>query len=158
MLEITSIMGQEVEAFSFKSYRCRASCARVIDGDTYELVMDLPVPQNPEDDHQQTIGFNLEPRRVTCRLYGVNCPETRRRRGRVSEEEIELGLRAKAYVERLMDANEEFDVQVQGHGNFGRLLVSIELTRTCEQNVSPCDLAQHLLSNGFACEYKRRGR
>lgn len=78
---------------------------RVIDGDTFVADVDL--------------GFGLT-KRITVRLFGVDCPETR---GPARE----AGLRAKGFTEYQLSQAGDFILDSQRYDDFGRALGDVTL-------------------------------
>jgi micrococcal nuclease len=97
---------------------------RVIDGDTYEILID--------------IGFDVF-RKLRVRLYGCNCPETR---GKSKQ----AGLKSKAYVTGLLEGKHVTFLGCGKTEKFGRTLARIVLPDSS-------DLTNKLVSEGYAIEY-----
>ena len=90
-------------------YTYNAKVLQVIDGDTYDLSVDL--------------GFSLNIK-IRVRLNGIDTPETTWRAK--NEEEKERGIAAKSFVESLVL---EKEVTIKSHylGVYGRYIVDIFL-------------------------------
>ncbi len=84
-----------------------AKIVRVIDGDTFDFVIDL--------------GFSMNVKE-RLRLYGVNTPETR-------GEERPEGLRVKKYVTKKI-LGKTFEILVYKKGKYGRYVADLMLTKT----------------------------
>lgn len=88
-------------------YTRKATIERVVDGDTFTCTIDL--------------GLRIY-KRVTIRLYGVNCPETK---GATKA----AGMEAKAFTKDWFAKNKEFLVKTLNLGkedSFGRLLAEVK--------------------------------
>ncbi len=101
---------------------------RVIDGDTYEAVLDL--------------GFHIH-KKTTLRLHGVDTPEIRAMHGDYVEKR--KGLKAKAYVKKLIEGK-RFTVFVYDQGKYGRWISDISLDVAGKE----IPLSKHLLAKGLA--------
>lgn len=88
-----------------EDYVRNAQLVRVIDGDTYELNIDL--------------GFRIW-KKDRVRLYGVNCPEIR-------GPELKKGLAAKIAVQEWFDKHEKLQIKTHSdkYDSFGRLLADV---------------------------------
>tara|TARA_B100000287_G_scaffold134433_1_gene126361 strand:+ start:1480 stop:1827 length:348 start_codon:yes stop_codon:yes gene_type:complete len=86
-----------------QKYYYSIKVTRVVDGDTYDCMVDL--------------GFNTW---VTCRvrMYGINAPETRTR----DLKEKEAGLKAKKWLIERVDKGEKVEMLSYGKGKYGRTL------------------------------------
>lgn len=100
-----------------------AFVSRVIDGDTYEILID--------------VGFDVF-RKMRVRLYGCNCPEIR---GKTKEK----GLKSKSYVASLIEGKHVKFLGCNKNEKFGRTLAKIILP-------DESDLTKKLISEGFAIE------
>lgn len=106
-------------------YQYRAKVERVVDGDTYDLLIDL--------------GFETFVRR-RVRLYGVNTPE-------IKGEERELGLQAKARVVELIEGKTVMVISCDYKGKYGRPLVKVLIPHMGRQ-----DLGDLLLKENHGTE------
>jgi len=104
----------------------RATLDRVIDGDTFDCVLDL--------------GFDVKLNKQRVRLAGIDTPESRTR----NLAEKALGLKAKDRLIELCTGT--FKVKSLGKGKYGRIL-GIPYTADGE------DICQKLISEGHAVEY-----
>ncbi len=102
-----------------------ARCTRVIDGDTFEAVIDL--------------GFYIS-LKITVRLYGVNCPEMHPK----DSDGKSSGDAAKAYVASRIE-NKDIHVWSYKKDSFGRWL--------CDVLVDGLLLAKELIDNGYGVPY-----
>ena len=105
-------------------YEYRATCLRIIDGDTVVARIDL--------------GFHIAVEK-TLRLSGVNCPPCR------TKDLIEKrkGMAAKGRVADLMEENGfQFTMKSFGTGKYGRVIANIEFPQG--------DLAEILGAEGHA--------
>ena len=105
---------------------CRATLDRVIDGDTFDCVLDL--------------GFDVKLNKQRVRLAGIDTPESRTR----NLTEKALGLKAKDRLIELCTGT--FKVKSLGKGKYGRIL-GIPYTADGEH------ICQKLISEGHAVEY-----
>lgn len=113
-------------------YEYQATLARVIDGDTVELVVDLGF----------TVSVNVE-----FRLLGINAPELK---GAAKA----AGLASKAHLEGLL-AQGKLSLKSLKHlkaDKYGRWLASITVTRA---DSSSFDANQQMLTDGFAVAYNQ---
>ena len=116
-----------IEKFSLKEQTFISKVVEVIDGDTIKVVF----------------KFCGKYYKWTCRLYGINTPETRTR----NLEEKKRGLFVKEYVkEKLL--NKIINVKCYDFDSFGRLLGDIY---TDEQNFN-----EHLIDIKYACKFEDR--
>lgn len=109
-------------------YEYNAFVGRVIDGDTYEVQVDL--------------GFGVYLSDIRLRLRGVDTPETWRP---TTEAEREHGERASQFVKDLI---EQQYIRVRTHrmGIYGRYEADVAVI---DANGTEVDLAQLLTDNGF---------
>jgi len=117
-------------------YYYYAEVVRVVDGDTYDLRVDLGFRHSFQD------RFRLKGA-DTPEVYGVNASEK--------------GKEVSAYVDRLLRAQKvPFLIQTfkDDRGKYGRWLVDIELTRGSDGKlwISTEWLSQHLINTGRAEE------
>ena len=77
--------------------------AKVVDGDTVDLVLDL--------------GFKLY-KKERCRVAGIDTPESRTR----DLKEKKYGLEAKAYLQGVLSSAENLTVRTEKDGKYGRML------------------------------------
>lgn len=112
------------------NYVRKATILKVIDGDTYDMLVDL--------------GFFTQIK-IRVRLLGVNTPEIR-------GEEMEKGYKAKAYVEGIMRVGSEVQIKSIKEDSFGRWLAEVYCLNGEGDRFS---LAKHLLKLGFAQEYRK---
>ena len=112
-------------------YRCKV--ARVVDGDTVDVDIDL--------------GFGMWMHKERIRLYGIDTPESRTR----DLEEKKYGLAAKKFLTGMLD--DEGGITLKTHkdkeGKFGRILG--ELWRTT--NYADKSINQYLIDKHHAVEY-----
>lgn len=108
-------------------YTYNAKILRVVDGDTYEVEVDL--------------GFNVFTKQK-IRLLGVNAPETKGK----DEAEKKLGLEAKAWVETAIPLGTIVLLTAKGKDSFGRYLADIIIDGK--------NLADLLLENTATREYR----
>lgn len=107
-------------------YARSAVVDRVIDGDTFDVTIDL--------------GFDLS-MKARVRLHGVDTPE---KFGKTKEG----GMAVKAYVAGLL-TGESVTLYIHGKDSFGRWLAKVEVAN------SKVDIGQHLLDTGKAKAYGR---
>lgn len=107
-------------------WKYKAKILRVIDGDTFDVLLDL--------------GFNILIRR-RVRLYGVNTPEIRG----VTKED---GLKASARVSELIEGKDVLLISCDYDDKFGRCLAKVIIPDGTER-----DLGDLLLAEGLAVEY-----
>ena len=89
-------------------YNCKI--ARVVDGDTVDVDIDL--------------GFDTWRCGERIRLYGVDTPECRTR----DAEEKAAGLLAKKFVEQMLHVGGTYKLETREKGKFGRYLGVIKIT------------------------------
>jgi endonuclease YncB( thermonuclease family) len=105
------------------------SVAHIVDGDTYDLLLDL--------------GCNTYPY-LTCRLLGVDTPESNRLATRTA------GLAAKTWVQQRMPIGSPVRVHTEPDpDSFGRYLVTLTLP-------DGADLATELVTAGHAIHWRPR--
>lgn len=115
-------------------YQYIAVVDRVVDGDTYDLVID--------------VGFYIK-LTARIRLRGVNTPEVR-------GEEREAGLAAKVFVEARLPPGQRVLVDTYKVGKFGRYIADVRYlpgipeATTDELRRGGVDLAAELLRAGIA--------
>lgn len=114
------------------SYSYKATCTRVVDGDTIDAIVDL--------------GFNVF-KKIRIRFYGIDTWESRTR----DLEEKEKGLKAKSRVESLLEmSNNNFILISHGVGKYGRCLGEIIVKDDLDIEFNVNDL---LVTEGHAKEY-----
>ena len=109
-----------------ESFVYNATLDRVIDGDTFDCVLDL--------------GFDVKLHKQRVRLAGIDTPESRTR----DKAEKVLGLAAKERLKELCVGT--FQVKSLGKGKYGRIL-GIPYTEDGK------DICQILIKEGHAVEY-----
>ena len=114
-------MSKSPDAFVY-----RATLDRVVDGDTFDCILDL--------------GFDVKLHKQRVRLHGIDTPESRTR----DLAEKKLGLKAKERLKELCKGS--FKVKSLGKGKYGRIL-GIPYTEEGE------DICQMLIKEGHAVEY-----
>lgn len=118
--------------FHYPDYTYRASVVRVVDGDTIDVDID--------------VGFNSTLRK-RLRLLDIDAYEVR-------GEERELGLKASARVEDLLNMSEEVFIQtiMDGTGKYGRVLAYIWIKLPQDGGVLKT-LNNVLIAEGHAVPY-----
>lgn len=114
-------MSKSPDAFVY-----RATLDRVVDGDTFDCILDL--------------GFDVKLHKQRVRLHGIDTPESRTR----DLAEKKLGLLAKERLKELCKGS--FKVRSLGKGKYGRIL-GIPYTENGE------DICKMLINEGHAVEY-----
>ena len=104
----------------------RATLDRIIDGDTFDCVLDL--------------GFDVRLHKQRVRLAGIDTPESRTR----NLSEKALGLKAKERLKELCVGT--FKVKSLGKGKYGRIL-GVPYTENGE------DICEKLIEEGHAEPY-----
>tara|TARA_R100000781_G_scaffold77711_1_gene48080 strand:- start:62 stop:454 length:393 start_codon:yes stop_codon:yes gene_type:complete len=104
----------------------RATLDRIIDGDTFDCVLDL--------------GFDVRLHKQRVRLAGIDTPESRTR----NLAEKALGLKAKERLKELCVGT--FKVKSLGKGKYGRIL-GVPYTENGE------DICEKLIEEGHAVPY-----
>jgi len=115
------IMSKSPDAFVY-----RATLDRVVDGDTFDCILDL--------------GFDVKLHKQRVRLHGIDTPESRTR----DLAEKKLGLAAKERLKELCVGS--FKVKSHGKGKYGRILG----TPYTEDGKDICKI---LIEEGHAVEY-----
>lgn len=114
------------------NYSYKATCTRVVDGDTIDAIVDL--------------GFNVF-KKIRIRFYGLDTWESRTR----NLEEKAKGLKAKSRVESLLEMScNKFTLISHGVGKYGRCLGEIIVKDDLDIEFNVNDL---LISEGHAKEY-----
>jgi|TARA_R100001530_G_C4303733_1_gene151182 micrococcal nuclease len=109
-----------------------ATLDRIIDGDTFDCVLDL--------------GFDVKLHKQRVRLAGIDTPESRINTKRYPERTQEKVM-GKAAKERLKElCTGKFKLKSLGKGKYGRIL-GVPYTEDGE------DICQKLISEGHAVEY-----
>lgn len=111
-------------------YYYNAEIKKVIDGDTFDIVIDL--------------GFDIL-RKARVRLYGVNTPESRTR----NLEEKKMGLASKEFTDQwLTAANHKVKIEtiLDKNEKYGRILARV-------WNESGSCLNTDIVASGLAREY-----
>lgn len=120
-------MSDSPEAFVYN-----ATLDRIIDGDTFDCVLDL--------------GFDVKLHKQRVRLAGIDTPESRINTKRYPERTQEKVM-GKAAKERLKElCTGKFKLKSLGKGKYGRIL-GVPYTEDGE------DICQKLISEGHAVEY-----
>lgn len=116
----------------------QAKCIDVHDGDTITVAIDFGTRKHPRIEY------------LSCRLEGIDCPEISRTENLL---EIEHGLRAKEYVEKLIK-NKIICIQINdGKEKFGRLKAVIYETDELPINLKLTSLNQKIIQEGYGIEY-----
>ena len=116
-------------------YTYRAEVVKVVDGDTIDVDIDL--------------GFEVWVRNVRLRLNRIDAYETRLYKG-TTEEEKELGLKAKAYLQQQFDDNPtQVYVNTKEKGKYGRWIAEVEIRRDAD-DIQPLNMSDALVSLGYA--------
>ena len=102
--------------------------AKVVDGDTVDLVLDL--------------GFSLS-KKERCRVAGIDTPESRTR----DKKEKVYGLEAKAYLTGLLENAQNLYVRTEKDGKYGRMLGWLY----CEDY--DISLNEVMIEHGYAWKY-----
>lgn len=112
-----------------------ATCLKVVDGDTIDLMVDL--------------GFNVH-HKIRVRLYGVNTPESRTK----DLEEKALGLKAKSFTQDWLDGHKWVFVNTIPDKNdkYGRVLAKIFSSEELDNPKTAC-LNTDIIEAGLAREY-----
>lgn len=114
------------------NYSYKATCTRVVDGDTIDAIVDL--------------GFNVF-KKIRIRFYGLDTWESRTR----DLEEKAKGLKAKSRVESLLEMScNKFTLISHGVGKYGRCLGEIIVKDDLDIEFNVNEL---LISEGHAKEY-----
>ena len=108
------------------SFVYQATLDRVVDGDTFDCILDL--------------GFDVKLHKQRVRLHGIDTPESRTR----DLAEKKLGLAAKERLKELCTG--KFKIKSLGKGKYGRIL-GIPYTEDGK------DICQMLIDEGHAVEY-----
>ena len=120
-------MSDSPEAFVYN-----ATLDRIVDGDTFDCVLDL--------------GFDVKLHKQRVRLAGIDTPESRINTKRYPERTQEKVM-GKAAKERLKElCTGKFKLKSLGKGKYGRIL-GVPYTEDGE------DICQKLISEGHAVEY-----
>ena len=120
-------MSDSPEAFVYN-----ATLDRIIDGDTFDCVLDL--------------GFDVKLHKQRVRLAGIDTPESRINTKRYPERTQEKVM-GKAAKERLKElCTGKFKLKSLGKGKYGRIL-GVPYTEDGD------DICQKLISEGHAVEY-----
>ena len=114
-------MATSPEAFVYN-----ATLDRIVDGDTFDCILDL--------------GFDVKLHKQRVRLAGIDTPESRTR----DLEEKKLGLAAKERLQELCVG--KLKIKSLGKGKYGRIL-GIPYTEDGQ------DICQMLIDEGHAVEY-----
>jgi micrococcal nuclease len=111
-------------------YTYKGKCTKVIDGDTFEAMVDL--------------GFNTWIS-ITIRLNGINTPESRTK----DKEEKVKGLAAKLRLQQIMEFNKnEFSFISHGVEKYGRCLAEVFVNTLGEISIQ-----KTLITEGHGKEY-----
>jgi micrococcal nuclease len=114
----------------FNVYLYNAEIKRIVDGDTFDILIDL--------------GFDTF-RKGRVRLYGVNTPESRTK----NLEEKKMGLAAKEFTDQWLQASEnkvKIETILDKNEKYGRILARVWNSK------GQC-LNEDLVSAGLATEY-----
>jgi|TARA_E500000318_G_C3473627_1_gene177509 micrococcal nuclease len=113
-------------ADSPEAFVYNATLDRIVDGDTFDCILDL--------------GFDVKLHKQRVRLAGIDTPESRTR----DLAEKKLGLAAKERLKELCFG--KFKVKSLGKGKYGRI-IGIPYTENGD------DICQMLIDEGHAVEY-----
>ena len=106
-------------------YEYQAHVVNVVDGDTFDAVLDL--------------GFNVSTKQ-RFRMLGINAPETRTK----DLDEKQAGLSSKEELKSLIDGKSVLLVS-KGKDKYGRWLATV--------HYNGLNINEHLLASGFVREY-----
>lgn len=118
-------------------YRYSAKLIRVVDGDTFDAMVDL--------------GFDIWVKK-RVRLSGINAYESRTRNKQIKKK----GLAAKARLEQVLKKEEEFSLVSNGVGKYGRCLADVYLVKRyvrSEKYYGKC-INEMLVKEGHAVIYE----
>ena len=115
-------------------YRCKV--ARVVDGDTVDVDIDL--------------GFGVWLRKERIRLKGIDTPESRTR----DREEKKYGLAAKSFLKKALGLNPVLVTSKDGKGKFGRILGEFVI----EVEGTTININQLLVDNHHAVQYQGQSK
>ena len=113
-------------------YNYKATVIRVIDGDTFDCVLDL--------------GFDVKLHKQRVRLAGIDTPESRTR----DKEEKKRGLLSKNYLLLKCPIGEYVTLKSHGVGKFGRILGELFEYNKHEDTMS---INQEMCDEGYAAPY-----
>tara|TARA_R100000008_G_C3583273_1_gene170177 strand:+ start:2020 stop:2448 length:429 start_codon:yes stop_codon:yes gene_type:complete len=117
-------------------YNYKATCIRVVDGDTIDAMIDL--------------GFDVYVKK-RIRLAEIDAPESRTR----DKQEKILGLAAKDRLKAMLDgADNKFDLESREIGKFGRVLGKLHIDKLDGKDlITKVCVNDCLVSEGYASEY-----
>ena len=116
-------------------YWYKGTVLKVIDGDTFDVMIDL--------------GFNIH-YKARVRLYGVNTPESRTK----DAAEKELGLKAKAFTKDWLTNHSTVFIKtvIDKNEKYGRVLADIYSSADIDDPKTAC-LNKDIIESGYAREY-----
>ena len=117
-------------------YNYKATCLRVVDGDTIDAMIDL--------------GFDVHVKK-RIRLAEIDAPESRTR----DKQEKILGLAAKDRLKAMLDgADNKFDLESREIGKFGRVLGKLHIDKLDGKDlITKVCVNDCLVKEGYAAEY-----
>ena len=117
-------------------YNYKATCLRVVDGDTIDAMIDL--------------GFDVHVKK-RIRLAEIDAPESRTR----DKQEKILGLAAKDRLKAMLDgADNKFDLESREIGKFGRVLGKLHIDKLDGKDcLTQICLNELLIKEKHAVEY-----
>ena len=117
-------------------YNYKATCIRVVDGDTIDAMIDL--------------GFGVHTKK-RIRLAEIDAPESRTR----DKQEKILGLAAKDRLKAMLDgADNKFDLESKEVGKFGRVLGKLHIDKLDGKDlITKVCINDCLVKEGYAEEY-----
>ena len=117
-------------------YNYKATCTRVVDGDTIDAMIDL--------------GFGVHTKK-RIRLAEIDAPESRTR----DKQEKILGLAAKDRLKAILDgADNKFDLESREIGKFGRVLGKLHVDKLDGKDlITKVCINDCLVNEGYAVEY-----
>ena len=117
-------------------YNYKATCTRVVDGDTIDAMIDL--------------GFGVYTKK-RIRLAEIDAPESRTK----DKQEKILGLAAKDRLKAILDgADNKFDLESREIGKFGRVFGKLHVDKLDGKDlITKVCVNDYLVKEGYAVEY-----
>ncbi len=124
-------MSKSPDAFVY-----RATLDRVVDGDTFDCILDL--------------GFDVKLHKQRVRLHGIDTPESRTRDLAEKKKGLEAKARNKELLESVSSKSGYFRLKSYGVGKYGRVLGEIFIMDKDEKTIC---INNQLITEGHAYVY-----
>lgn len=143
-LQLEDVDIDDMDVFRLYNLKTRGRIVKVIDGDTFDILLELNDQLLSEKVKMKRKQFHIVKTKdqftffsiFKCRLYGIDA----------AEKNTEMGERIKIFMTKYFDENAFVDVECIGADKYGRILVSLKA------GPDKKDVKEMLLSSDFGVE------